>query len=85
VLDDRLRRDKQLCWSEKGVQYVWQVDSAYLDMAKSVIAATDRLPDTSLTTGIQQTPYRIVTLRKPTATVLDARALQRSQTLGRRG
>jgi hypothetical protein len=62
VLDEELRRENELCWQESGRRIRWPVDVAYLDRAREAIAATDRLPDTSLITGIQQTPLRVVRL-----------------------
>ena len=63
VLDDRLREQGEIAWLENGVRRSWTVDRAYLDRARSVIEATARLPNTSLITGIHQTPYRLVRLR----------------------
>lgn len=64
VLNDALRKQSSLRWSRGARVHEWPVDGAYLDRARAVIAATERLPDTSLITGIQQTPYRIVSLRR---------------------
>lgn len=63
VLDDTLRQQSCLTWTSRGRAYSWTVPHAQLDRAKSVIAATARLPNTSLITGIHQTPYRIVKLK----------------------
>ena len=60
VLDDNLRTLKDLRWTEKGKPFAWPVDVAYLDRARATIAATDRLPDTSRISGIEQLPYRVV-------------------------
>jgi hypothetical protein len=64
VLDDELRNETELSWVSNGVRKVWTVDRAYLDRARAVIAQTERLPNTSLITGIHQTPYRVVRLVK---------------------
>jgi hypothetical protein len=60
VLDDGLRNFQDISWLDRGRRYVFPLDHAYLARARSLIAATERLPDTSIITGIQQTPYRIV-------------------------
>jgi hypothetical protein len=65
VLDEALRNQAALRWSRSGRVFEWPVDATYLDRARAAIAATERLPDTSRFTGIQQTPYRIVKLRQP--------------------
>lgn len=62
VLDEQLRGEATLRWSSGGRLHSWDVDAAYLDRARQTIAATDRLPNTSLVTGIHQTPYRVVKL-----------------------
>jgi hypothetical protein len=63
VLSDTLRREREVNWSAKGKQFSWAVDAAYLDQARAVIASSTRLPNTSMTTGLHQTPYRIVRLK----------------------
>lgn len=63
VLDEKLMHGEEIVWTERGHSYSWQVDRAYLDRARAVIAAADRLPNTSLVTGIHQTPYRVVAMR----------------------
>jgi len=62
VLDDELRKQASVEWSERGRRHCWPVDPEYLDKARAAIAATERLPNTSFVTGIQQTPYRVVRL-----------------------
>jgi hypothetical protein len=62
VLDEDLRQQGEVAWLDHGVRRSWTVDRAYLDRARSVIEATARLPNTSLITGIHQTPYRLVRL-----------------------
>jgi hypothetical protein len=63
VLDEELRKFREVTWSEADVRYTWPVDGAHLDRARALITATERLPNTSLVTGIHQTPYRIAALR----------------------
>lgn len=63
VLDEELRKVDELSWIERGQRRVWRVPHEQLDRAKAVIARTERLPDTSLITGIHQTPYRLVTFQ----------------------
>jgi hypothetical protein len=64
VLDDSLRGCKELEWSESGKRYRWDIPWQYLESARACIEKTERLPNTSLVTGIHQTPYRIVQLRQ---------------------
>lgn len=65
VLDEALRHQTRVEWISRGKLKSWIVDRDYLDRARAVIEDTARLPDTSLITGIQQTPYRLVKLRRP--------------------
>jgi hypothetical protein len=60
VLDDELINYQEFSWLDRGRRYVFPLDHSYLTRARSLIDATERLPDTSMITGIQQTPYRIV-------------------------
>jgi hypothetical protein len=60
VLDDEIRNFREISWINRKGRSSFPIDVAYLDKARARIAATDRLPDTSLVTGIHQTPYRIV-------------------------
>jgi hypothetical protein len=60
VLSDELRNEKEIVWKSGGRTLRWPVNVAYLDRGLNVIAATDRLPNTSLVTGLHQTPYRVV-------------------------
>lgn len=60
ALDDELKDWRELSWIDRGQHHIFPIDRSYLDQARSLIAATERLPDTSPVTGIQQTPYRIV-------------------------
>jgi hypothetical protein len=62
VFDQRIRAQTQLAWISRGRRHVWPVDVEKLDHAASLIAATDRLVNTSEITGIWQTPYRIVSI-----------------------
>lgn len=60
ALDDELVAYSEVTWVDRGRHYSFPLDHSYLAQARSLIADTDRLPDTSLITGIQQTPYRLV-------------------------
>jgi hypothetical protein len=62
ALDSRLSDKEVISWSDRGQVHSWEVNRAYLDKGLAVIRATERLPDTSMITGIHQTPYRIVAL-----------------------
>jgi len=62
VLDEALRNQSEISWISRGRRRTWPVDHAALDRARKLIAASERLPNTSLVTGIHQTPYRIVRL-----------------------
>ena len=62
ALDPKLTDVLELQWDSGGERHTWRVDHAYLDEGRACIAATERLPDTSMITGIQQTPYRLVRL-----------------------
>jgi hypothetical protein len=60
VLDPELRESKEISWINHGRRSVFPIDRSYLDHALTLMAETQRLPDTSPVTGIQQLPYRIV-------------------------
>jgi hypothetical protein len=62
VLDESLRDGEIIEWTARGQPMSWRVNKPYLARAKGTIAATARFPNTSLITGIHQTPYRIVRL-----------------------
>jgi hypothetical protein len=62
VLDDSLLDGDLLKWTLDGTRQEWRVDRKYLDRARQTIEATERLPNSSLITGIHQTPYRVVRL-----------------------
>lgn len=62
VLDDSLRDGQILEWNYRGTCQRFVIDRAYLNRARAVIEASERLPPTGLITGIYQTPYRIVRL-----------------------
>lgn len=64
VLDQGLREIDKLTWLEGGTQFTWNVPHDYLDQARATIDATERLPNISLITGIHQTPYRLVKIRR---------------------
>jgi hypothetical protein len=63
ILDDELRKYRDISWVDRNVRRTLPIDSAYLDKARARIIATDRLPDLSLITGIHQLPYRVVQIR----------------------
>jgi hypothetical protein len=63
ALDTGLADGQTLSWRTGGRAQRWTVDRAYLDAAVARIDATERLPNTSLITGIHQTPYRLVVVR----------------------
>ena len=67
VLDETLRDGDEIVWRNGGQISRWTIDRAYLDRARAAIGATERVSNTSLVTGIQQTPYRIVALRAEVA------------------
>jgi hypothetical protein len=60
ALDPSLADGRRLEWRFHGKTLDWIVDRAYLDAGAAAIGATERLPDTSMITGIHQAPYRIV-------------------------
>lgn len=66
VLDESLRDGDEIVWRNRGRLARWRIDRAYLDKARDAIARTERVPNTSLITGIHQTPYRVVKI-KPAA------------------
>jgi hypothetical protein len=63
ALDDELQSEPCLTWVTSRGAHRWAIDHAKLASMKSRIAATERLPNTSLLTGIHQTPYRLVLVR----------------------
>lgn len=62
VLDGNLRGRESIGWIDGSRRHEWKIDSAYLDRARRAISRSERLPNTSLTTGIHQTPYRVVSI-----------------------
>lgn len=62
VLDETLRDGDEIVWRSRGQLARWRIDRGYLDRARAAVRATERVPNTSLVTGIHQTPYRIVSL-----------------------
>lgn len=63
ALDEELADGQVIEWVTGGSRHSWQAVGSYLQRGRSMIAATERLPNTSLISGIHQTPYRIVALR----------------------
>lgn len=63
ALDAELEDGRTIEWLYRGQKQTWTVDAAYLQRGRGFIARTERLPNTSLISGIHQTPYRIVMLQ----------------------
>ena len=63
VLDRSLDQVDEVTWRSRGREFRWPVNHARLAEVRAKIAATERLPNTSLITGIHQTPYRLVRAR----------------------
>ena len=63
ALDAELVDGQRLEWISRGQRQSWTVDRKRLDAGLARIASTERLPDTSPITGIQQTPYRIISVK----------------------
>jgi hypothetical protein len=64
ALDPYFSTIQSVEWLEGGTKRSWTVDQQYLARARGAISKTDRLPNISLTTGIHQTPYRVVSVRQ---------------------
>lgn len=64
LLDSSLSDGEVISWSDRGTRHHFEISREYLDKGKAVIDSTDRLPNTSLITGIHQTPYRVVALKR---------------------
>lgn len=62
ALDRELADGQVLEWISRGERLSIKIDRAYLDRGLARIRDTERLPNTSLITGIHQTPYRVVAL-----------------------
>lgn len=62
ALDDDLVDGQTIEWTTRNGKQSWTVAASYLERGRAMIAATERLPNTSLITGIHQTPYRVITL-----------------------
>lgn len=60
LLDASLAAVNKLTWVSRGRNLHWPLDHDLMAHLRSKIAATERLPNTSLVTGVQQTPYRLV-------------------------
>jgi len=67
VLDRSLDHVDEVTWQSRGRELRWPVDHERLAGMRTKIAATERLPNTSLITGIHQTPYRLVRVRANTS------------------
>jgi hypothetical protein len=64
ILDDSLLDGELITWTSGNSLQSWTADRSYLERARATIDQTERLPDTSPITGIHQTPYRIVRLKR---------------------
>lgn len=62
VLDPFLEDGETIEWIDAGQHYSWRVDRLQLDGLKSLIKAADRLPNLGGPLGIEQLPYRVVTV-----------------------
>lgn len=60
LLDDALDSQTELKWMVGAKEFSWAVPHEKMAQARKAIAETCRLPNTSLVTGIHQTPYRLV-------------------------
>jgi hypothetical protein len=60
LLDERIDNIEFLYWGNKNLKLSWKVDHDIIRRARERIDATERLPSSSLITGIHQTPYRIL-------------------------
>lgn len=63
ILDRELDGVSELTWIDRARDYTFPINHASLDDLRSQIDETNRLPNTSLITGIHQTPYRLVRVR----------------------
>ena len=62
ALDPSLSHGQVLEWRFGGMDLRFTIDRNYLDKGLRLLGKTARLPNTSLITGIHQTPYRLVAL-----------------------
>lgn len=60
LLDPSLAAVNELTWISRGRELRWPLDHDLMAHLCSKITATERLPNTSLVTGVHQTPYRLV-------------------------
>lgn len=60
ILDESLHQVDEVTWHTPVQSFRWRVDHARLKHLHSLIARTERLPNTSRITDIHQTPYRLV-------------------------
>jgi hypothetical protein len=60
LLDERIDSIEFLHWGNEKKSLSWKVDHELISRARERVAVTERLPSSSLITGIHQTPYRIV-------------------------
>ena len=74
LLDPRLPDGAVLEWRVRGRTQRYTVEGQRFDAIRPVIAATDRLPDTSRITSIHHLPFRIVAIDPARATPPDTNA-----------
>ena len=60
LLDGSLADVSELTWISRGRELRWPLDHGLMARLRRRIVATERLPNTSLVTGVHQTPYRLV-------------------------
>lgn len=60
ILDEALDGIDAVTWIHRSREHRWPVDQTLMRGLRARIAAAERLPNTSLITGIHQTPYRLV-------------------------
>lgn len=65
ALDPELHENQKIEWLTRTGPQSYIVHIKYFEKARAKIAKTGRLPNTSLITGIHQTPYRLIAIAKP--------------------
>lgn len=60
LLDKRIDGIEVLYWGNEKKRFSWKVDHELISRARERVSVTERLPSSSLITGIHQTPYRIL-------------------------
>jgi hypothetical protein len=67
LLDEKLDEVDRLEWRQGAATWAWPLEHARIVQARALIECAVRLPNTSIITGIHQTPYRLVRLAVPDA------------------